>query len=170
MPKHKIGASDEVGRSFSAMFNMARGVPELMEFWRVMAETLTSSRLDENSEEQTDSQQNDAAASNDPVALVVRANALMLSHGTRYWLDWQKLLARHLPAIRRRLEALNDKGAKDQETKAALIDDVRAYLREMAELPARHGRWLQHDIELLETDVFSKAKQKVVRRGHRAKS
>ena len=168
MATKKESAQDDLGRSFSTMFNIARGVPELIEFWRVVEDALPGFGLEENPNDTGPTQK--GAIPNDPVALTVRANAMLFNHGIRYWLDWQKLLTQHLPRIRSRLEALSGKADNDVELKAALIDDLRTYLREMAELPVRHGRTLQCDIESLEGEILLTAKQEIYRRNHKYKN
>jgi hypothetical protein len=156
MANDKDRSGDDLGRSLAAMLGMSRGIPELFEMWRAVADVLVEQRSSSRGGKANHRQ----ALAADAIALVVDANALLFNNSLQYWLRWQRLVSRRVPAIRRRLEAFKAEDDPSPELRAALMDEIRLYLREMAELPCDQCRRVQHDIEELEKKIFEAAEQR----------
>ena len=82
-------SDDDLGRSFSAMLGVTHSIPEFLEMWRAVADVLIEERPGKRRGGVKDRQ----ALAADAVALVVQANALLLSNSLQYWLRWQRLVS-----------------------------------------------------------------------------
>ena len=144
--------SDDLSRAFTSMLNLARAAPDMIELWRVLSDLLAAARAEDSDAE---GRAKDAGSTaDDPVALAVRANSLLASNSMRYLLRWQQVVTRHLPRIRSDLEEYKADGGADRRLRNQIIDQVRAYLRELAELPCDQCRALSEDIEKIERDLL----------------
>ena len=119
-------------------------MPDMADVWRAIGERHIHNRMHS---EQAGSQR--AAVSDvDPLALMVKANALVVNAGVRMGLDWQRLVSRRLPAIRRRVDEYRAEADPLPEVRNALLDEVALFLTELAEFASDQGRALQQDIEV----------------------
>lgn len=136
--------SDDLGRAFASMLNLSQAMPDVLQVWRSITDALMESRSRERPIGSDGSRL-------DPIGMVIQANALLFSNSMQYWLRWQQLVAKRIPAIRRRLEALKaERDDPSAETRNKLIDELRLYLREMADLPCTQCQLVRADIEKLE--------------------
>ena len=161
--------SDDLGRTAASMLNLAHAVPDMIDLWRVLSEIFAtaSSKDGDTGNGEGDS----AGSSRSPVAIAVRANALLANNSMRYLLRWQQVVTRHLPRIRRDVEEFKAAGGGGEgRLRDQIVDDLRAYLREMAELPCDQCRALRDDIEKIERDILPHSERQEARtRRHRAK-
>ena len=137
-------SAEEVGRTIADLLKGARLMPDMADVWRAIGERHIRNRMHS---EQAGSQR--AAVSDvDPLALMVKANALVVNAGVRMGLDWQRLVSRRLPAIRRRVDEYRAEADPLPEVRNALLDEVALFLTELAEFASDQGRALQQDIEV----------------------
>lgn len=148
--------SDDLARAFSSMLNLSRAAPDMIELWRVLSDVLSAAQSENRAGD--DRGKDASASSNDPVALAVRANSLLASSSMRYLLRWQQVVTRHLPRIRTDLEAFKAAGRSDRRLRDRIIDELRAYLRELAELPCDQCRALREDIESIERELLPRSR------------
>lgn len=169
MPTRRRGSNPEdLAGSLAGMLNMARALPEMMELWRVMSDVLMVP------DEETDAPKRRPGrggkrSSLDPLSLTVRVNALMLGSNIRYWVKWQQIVTKRLPRIRRLVDEYQAEGKRDPTIRHALLDELRCYLREMAELPADQHRRVREEITKIEEEIFERDQMTEARRMNEAK-
>jgi hypothetical protein len=78
-----------------------------------------------------------------------RLYVAFVNSGYRYLARWAEISSRRCPQLARALPAFNAGHEVSDREVAELIDDFRAYLREMAELPAEESRRLEAEIDLV---------------------
>src|SRR6185503_12980829 len=101
-------------------------LPDMADVWRAIGERRLRSRMqspDPHSREP-------ARDGDDSLALIIRANSLVVDAGMRMGLDWQRLVERRLPAIRRRLDDYRAEADPLPEVRNALLDEVALFFNE----------------------------------------
>ncbi len=166
MPKNPASPEEELTRSFSRMLNMSLSVPHMLEMARLMADTLSTGSDEQAPANETS---NRSRGAKEPVGLVIKANATLLTSAVRFWLRWQELVSKHVPTISRNLADIQANPKRKEELRALLIDNMRAYTREMAELPCEQCRLVRQDLEKMEAQLFGAAQEKEGRRRWKAK-
>lgn len=81
----------------------------------------------------------------DAVQFISQAWLSYMTSGFRYWSHLADAWARTLPLLVRTVA--ESSGAAHRETQAALIDQLRARFRELAEYPAHEARLLQAELD-----------------------
>jgi len=132
---------EEVGRSIAALIKGSRLMPDMAEIWRAIGERCERRRLYSGSARS----KRPEVPANDSVALMVRANAVVIDTVTRMGTDWQRLVSRRLPAIRRRLDEYRSDPDPLPEVRNRLLDEVCLFLRELGEFAADEGQALQQE-------------------------
>ncbi|MFO1320803.1 MAG: hypothetical protein U1F52_14400 [Burkholderiales bacterium] len=161
---------EDLAGSLAGIMNMARALPEMMELWRVMSDVLMVP--DENAAAGAKRKRTTRGGSSlpmDPLSLTVRVNALMLSSNIRYWVKWQQIVTQRLPRIRRLVDEYQADGKRDPAIRHELLDELRRYLREMAELPADQHRRVREEITKIEEQIFENDQMAEARRMNEAK-
>jgi hypothetical protein len=92
---------------------------------------------------------NEGPAADDTLARIVQLYLICLTSGLRYWSRVAETWARIAPALARGLAAMNGAPGGSAEERASLLDELRAGLRELAELPAEEWRALETELERL---------------------
>jgi uncharacterized heparinase superfamily protein len=70
-----------------------------------------------------------------------------MNSGYRYLARWAEISARRYPEFAQTLSTMSSETDAARQQTAALLDSIRGYLREMAELPMAESERLQADIE-----------------------
>lgn len=167
MPSRRGARPEDLAGSFEGMMQLARALPEMVELWRVLSDVLMVP--EESPGTRKASAKGRRALPSDPLSLTVRVNALMLSSNIRYWMKWQQIVAQRLPRIRRLVDDYRADGRKDPRIRHELLDELRRYLREMAELPADQHRRVRDEIVKIEEEIFEKDQLAEARRFNDAK-
>ena len=81
--------------------------------------------------------------------LLARAWVLAVTSALRGWARTAEIWARRGTAVAEGLRELGSDGLTPPDARAALIDELRAGLRELAEVPAEEARHLQAELERL---------------------
>ena len=136
---------EEVGRSIAALIKGSRFMPDVADIWRAIGERRARGRL---YGETKPAKRTQALAADEPLELLVRANALVVDSAMRMGLAWQRIVSRRLPEIRARLDDYRSDVDPLPEVRNRLLDEVALFLKELAEFAADEGRALQQDIEL----------------------
>lgn len=90
-----------------------------------------------------------AADSGNVFGFLGQVYVLFMISGFRYWMRSAEVWGRVVPAIVGRLQKLSNNSGGGDEARAALIDELRASLRELAELPGQESRVLQAELDRL---------------------
>jgi uncharacterized heparinase superfamily protein len=72
-----------------------------------------------------------------------------VNSGYRYLARWAEISARRYPEFAQTMATMNAEPAASARQMAALLDSVRGYLREMAELPLAESERLQAEVEAI---------------------
>ena len=89
----------------------------------------------------------DAPNSSAQAQQVLQLYQAFVNSGFRYLARWADISARRYPGFAETLAAVNADPKNNSSRMSALVDEVRAYLREMAELPLAESERLQAEIE-----------------------
>lgn len=154
-------------RAFGSMLGMGGGTAQPMELWRAMCAAMMTPGGADVGRDMGPSAGKPALA--DPVALMIRVNALLLSSSVRYWLGWQELLSTHAPVLRRTLEVIGTGELSGAEAREMFLHNLRSYLRDAACLPSEHCRRFEDELRMLDEEVFADAKLQTPRRMHKGK-
>jgi len=146
MPREYDTSAEEAGRSIASLLESSRLMPDLADVWRAIGERHARNRMNCGEEE---SRRGEIAA-DDPAALAVKANVLVVNAGMRIGLDWQRLLSDRVPTIRRRLDDYRADADPLPEVRNALLDEVGLFLAELAEFASDQARAIQQDMERLQ--------------------
>jgi hypothetical protein len=85
---------------------------------------------------------------------MAQASLAWMRSGFSYWRGWAEIYASHYPVMMQSLQAMTADPGRWQEARGVLIDNLRAYLREMAELPWQESRRLQAELEKIAGQVW----------------
>jgi hypothetical protein len=80
-----------------------------------------------------------------------------VNSGYRYLAHWAEISSKRYPQLAKALPALNAGNEVSDRELAELIDNFRAYLREMAELPVEESKRLQSEIDAIMAGVKRKS-------------
>lgn len=83
----------------------------------------------------------------DVVQFMSQAYIAYLTSGLRYWSRLTEVWAKVLPPLAGGVAEVSTGNASRPEARAVLIDEVRACLRELAEMPQQEARLLQAQLE-----------------------
>jgi geranylgeranyl pyrophosphate synthase len=141
---------EEVGKTIADLFKGTRLLPDMADVWRAIGERRLRSRMQSHDPDLPEP----APDSDDSLALIIRANSLVVDAGMRMGLDWQRLVERRLPAIRRRLDDYRAEADPLPEVRNALLDEVALFFNELADFASDQGNAVKQDIETLQRDLF----------------
>ena len=106
------------------------------------------------------------------VEFMARAYPIFMDSGPRFWGRWAEINMNYYAAISQNLSAMNSDPNSRDEAMGTMTDMLRAYFREMAELPEQEFRRMQANFESgTQTTSSSAASESAgpYRRGHRVK-
>jgi len=101
--------------------------------------------------------QNATSDYGDLLNVMAQASLTWMNSGFRYWRRWLEIYASYYPAIMHSVQVMSSDPGKWEEARGVLIDNLRAYLREMAELPWQESRRLQAEFERIVGEVWPSA-------------
>lgn len=91
---------------------------------------------------------------------VMQLYLAFVNSGYRYLARWAEISARRYPEFAETMAAMNAQPKENAHRMRALLDSVRAYMREMAELPLEESERLQAEIEkILKVDTGAPASE-----------
>jgi hypothetical protein len=93
----------------------------------------------------------------DLMTFMAQAYLVFMTSGFRYWRRLADIYGRYYPAISRSFLGMNSDPSRSRERLSLLIDDLRACLREMADLPSQESRLLQAELEKIEWKLWPTA-------------
>jgi hypothetical protein len=155
-------SQDELRRAFASMFGAGGGTAQAMELWRTAWAAMMAPQAGEVRQDMGPGASKSVLA--DPLALMIRVNALLLSSSVQYWLGWQELLSTHAPVLRRTLEAIGAGELSGVGARETLLRNLRSYVRDAARLPYEHCRRFQDELCTLDEELFADAKLQTPRR------
>lgn len=93
----------------------------------------------------------------DLLGFMSQAYLVFATSGIRSWTRTARTYAEHYPALSRLLVPRSSPNANDPEEQGILLDDLRALLRELAELSGQESQWMQAELAKLEGQMLSGA-------------
>jgi hypothetical protein len=93
----------------------------------------------------------------DVAALAIRAEVAATVSGLRYWSKLAQIYGTHQVNIARSLSASVSDPTRADKERLVLIDEVRAYLREVGDLSVQEARALQSELEKLAAEAAAAA-------------
>ena len=88
---------------------------------------------------------------------MAQASLAWMNSGFRYWRGWADIYASYYPVIMHNLQVMSADPSRSGEAQGVLIDNLRAYWREMSELPWQESRRLQAELEHIIGQVWPAA-------------
>ena len=85
----------------------------------------------------------------DTLVLFAQLYFACLTSGLRYWSRVAETWTRIAPTLARALAGMNGEPGGSAEARAVLLEELRAALRELAQLPAEEWRTLEAELERL---------------------
>ena len=139
MPKETDGAN---AADYFSYFN---------EFWRRMAAPgggwATDDTTTANAQSEPKDPKDQTPDYGELLDLLARASSVCMNGGFRYWKRWADTYSSFYPVINRSVAAMDSDPSKSGEARGILVDTLRAYLREMVDLPYQESRRLQAELE-----------------------
>jgi hypothetical protein len=96
-------------------------------------------------------------APRDLLALVARSNLIASAGGLRYWRKLAQIYAARQANMLRSLSAGTGGPGHSQEGRRALVEEFRAYLREIGDVSLQEARAFQSELEKLAADLATAA-------------
>ena len=103
---------------------------------------------------------------------MARASQLWMDSSIRFWGRSAEINSNYYKAASRNLSDMNSDPDQREQAEGTLMDLLRAYVREMADLPAQESRRLQAELEKFVENISSPVDEDSTgthRRGHRVK-
>src|SRR4051812_17352978 len=150
MSKEYDTSVEEVGKTIADLFKGTRLLPDMADVWRAIGERRLRSSMQSHDPDAAPP----TADSDDSLALIIRANSLVVDAGMRVGLNWQRLVERRLPSIRRRIDDYRAEADPLPEVRNALLEEVALFLNELADFASDQGNAVKQDIETLQRDLF----------------
>jgi hypothetical protein len=102
-------------------------------------------------------QPQDAGKPTEIASLVAQAYVIAAMGGLRYWRKLAQTYGAHQAGILRSLSASATNPNRSEEERRALIDELRAYLREVGDVSLQEARSFQSELEKLAAEVATAA-------------
>jgi hypothetical protein len=102
-------------------------------------------------------QPQDAGKSTEIASLVAQAYVVAALGGLRYWRKLGQTYGAHQAGILRSLSASATNPNRSEEERRALIDELRAYLREVGDVSLQEARLFQSELEKLAAEAATAA-------------
>lgn len=83
-----------------------------------------------------------------------RAYLAYMTSAMRSWRRLAELYGHYYQAMTDSVMEISAGTSESEEARRILIDNIRAYLREMVELPGQEARWLQAELEKILADLW----------------
>ncbi len=77
-----------------------------------------------------------------------------VSSGLRYWSRMADAWVKALPSLARTFAAVEGSSPSDPNARAVVVDELRAWLRDLADYPSQESRLLQAELDKLATALW----------------
>ena len=148
MPRKKTRNSDE---------DLVRSVADVLQLLGLASEQLNGE--DTTTARQSRNSKRVRSDEGEIKEFITQAALAGIMSGFRYWRHVADIHEAYYPAIKRGLTEMSARSQKNGEAPRILMDNVRAYLHEMIELPSRESRLLRDQFEKLERKLWSPSVQ-----------
>jgi hypothetical protein len=159
MPNANDAARDvDPARMFESMMDLPQACSQMFDLWRRMATGAAGSGASDAAISRGTSGRVDPAL--DPQALMsfmARSYMTVMGCGLRCLSGWAHIHSRHLSSISRGMSAMSSAPGRNPQDQTMMVDELRAYLRELMELPYEECRRALAELQNLEFSILPEA-------------